>query len=225
MIPRLTKSLMARRRVAAASLLLGCLLPAYALDATGVLEQAGGRLTEAAGEGWRLAKGLLNSPKAVPASGTIEVAFSPDMGAEELVLKTTDSAKADLRVMAYSFTSARVTAAMVRAAKRGVKVYVLADEKHNVGQGAGPKARAALSAMSLAGVQVRLVGAYAIFHDKVQIVDGRTVQTGSFNYSEAAAKRNSENVIVHWGNAELAVAYADHFARNWQLSKPFTPDY
>jgi phosphatidylserine/phosphatidylglycerophosphate/cardiolipin synthase-like enzyme len=179
-------------------------------------------------EAWDAAVELINKPtgpKAVANRGAIEVAFSPDHGAEDLVLRVVDSAKADLRVMAYSFTSSKMTAALVRAAKRGVKVYLLADEKQNTGEGGAGKSKAALSTLSLAGVSVRLVGAYPIFHDKVQIADGRTLQTGSYNYSDAAARRNSENVIVHWDNPDLAMAYAEHFERNWRLSKPFTPSF
>lgn len=184
------------------------------------------QLAASAGEGVKAVReAFTSSATPVQAKGQIEVAFSPNLGAEELVIRVTDSAKKDLRVMAYAFTSSKITSALIRAAKRGVNVYLLADEKQNLGDGAGTKGRAALSALSLAGVQVRVVGAYPIFHDKVQISDGRVVQTGSFNYSDAAAKRNSENVIVHWDNPDLASAYAEHFARNWKLSKAFNPSF
>ena len=184
------------------------------------------QLAASAGEGVKAVReAFTNSATPVQAQGQIEVAFSPNLGAEELVIRVTDSAKKDLRVMAYAFTSSKITSALIRAAKRGVNVYLLADEKQNLGAGAGPKGRAALSALSLAVVHVRVVDAYPIFHDKVQISDGRVLQTGSFNYSDAAAKRNSENVIVHWDNPELASAYAEHFARNWKLSKAFNPSF
>jgi phosphatidylserine/phosphatidylglycerophosphate/cardiolipin synthase-like enzyme len=77
----------------------------------------------------------------------------------------------------------------------------------------------------LAGAQVRVVGAYAIFHDKAILMDGVTVQTGSYNYSQAAATSNSENVIVHWNNPELAAVYGKHFLRNWNASEAFKPEY
>ena len=206
------------------SLALGLGMPAHARD-TGLADKAQ-QLAATAGEGIKAVReAFVTKATAVQPQGAIEVAFSPRQGAEELVIRVTDSAKTDLRVMAYAFTSSKITAAMVRAAKRGVNVYLLADEKQNLGEGASAKGRAALSAMSLAGVHVRVVDAYPIFHDKVQISEGRVVQTGSFNYSDAAAKRNSENVIVHWDNPELAAAYAEHFARNWSLSKPFKNSY
>ena len=45
---------------------------------------------------------------------------------------------------------------------------------------------------------MRVINVYPIHHDKVVIVDAETVELGSFNYSDAAAHRNSENVLVNW---------------------------
>ena len=39
------------------------------------------------------------------------------------------------------------------------------------------------------------------------MVDGRHVETGSFNFTVSAAKRNSENVLVLWNNPTLANRY------------------
>lgn len=189
------------------------------------LELAQRAVSEAGEQVRRVRETVSPSAAVVQSKGTIEVAFSPNQGAEELVLRVIDSAKTDLRVMAYSFTSAKVTAALVRAVKRGVPVYVLADKKHNLAVAGSPKAKSALSTLHLAGAQVRVVGAYAIFHDKAILMDGVTVQTGSYNYSQAAATSNSENVIVHWNNPELAAVYGKHFLRNWNASEPFKPEY
>lgn len=161
------------------------------------------------------------SVQQVQASGTLEVGFSPKGGAETLVVKVIDAAKTDLKVMAYSFTSAKVTSALLRAVKRGVSVAIVADEKHNLGEGASPKARAAFGALAEAGAHVRVTDAFAIHHDKVLIADERHLELGSFNFSEAAASRNSENVLVNWDNPALAKVYASHFARNWAVAKPF----
>jgi phosphatidylserine/phosphatidylglycerophosphate/cardiolipin synthase-like enzyme len=93
----------------------------------------------------------------MPAAGTLEVAFSPDEGGEALVIKVIDAAKSELRVLSYSFTSAPVTAALVRAKKRGVDVRLVADQKNNVSEDRSGKARAALSTLVDAGIDVRTI--------------------------------------------------------------------
>jgi len=161
----------------------------------------------------------------VPATGSIEVAFSPNEGSEALVLKVIDSSRRDLRVLAYSFTSAPVVSALLRAKKRGVDVRLVADQKNNVSEDRSGKARAALSALVNAGIDVRTISIFAIHHDKVLIADRETVELGSFNYSDAAARRNSENVLVAWHNPKLAEVYLGHFERNYRQANAYQLQY
>ena len=60
-------------------------------------------------------------------SRLIESAFSPEAGAEALVLKVINSAQQELRLAAYSYTSLSVTKALVSAKKRGVDVRLVVD--------------------------------------------------------------------------------------------------
>ena len=162
--------------------------------------------------------------QAVRVAGSLEVAFSPAGGGEELVIKVIDSARSEIKVLAYSFTSAPIARALLAAHKRGVSVSIVADEKSNLSEGGGSqKAVAALSALANAGVDVRTTNAFAIHHDKVLCVDRAHVETGSFNFSASAETRNSENVLVNWSNPELADVYLKHFERNYKLSRSFTP--
>ena len=47
----------------------------------------------------------------------------------------------------------------------------------------------------------------AIAHNKVLVIDGKHVITGSFNFTRAAQSRNAENVLVVTDAAELASSY------------------
>lgn len=161
----------------------------------------------------------------VPATGTVEVAFSPDEGSENLVLKVIGTARHDIRMLTYSFTSAPVARALLEAKKRGVDIKIVADQRNNTSEDRSGKSRAALSLLTEAGADVRLISAYPIHHDKVLIVDGETVELGSFNYSDAAAHRNSENVLVNWSNPQLAKVYLEHFARNYRQATPYQLQY
>ncbi|WP_457825223.1 phospholipase D-like domain-containing protein, partial [Staphylococcus aureus] len=65
----------------------------------------------------------------LPPEAIVEVGFSPEGSAEALVLKTIDSARKQIRMMAYAFTSPKVVKAMLAAHKRGVDVKLLVDAK------------------------------------------------------------------------------------------------
>ena len=47
-----------------------------------------------------------------------------------------------------------------------------------------------------AGTRVLIDDEPAIAHNKVIVIDGRTVLTGSFNFTLSADTRNAENVVV-----------------------------
>lgn len=145
----------------------------------------------------------------------VEVGFSPEGSAQQLVIKTINAAQQEIRLMAYSFTSPEVVKALTDAKRRGVNVKVVVDEKSNNGRANV----AALNLLITADIPVRTVDAYKLLHDKVIIVDRRHVKTGSFNFSRAAARANSENVLVVWDAPELAETYLKHWQSRWEKGK------
>jgi phosphatidylserine/phosphatidylglycerophosphate/cardiolipin synthase-like enzyme len=62
------------------------------------------------------------SPAIAADHATVEVALSPDGGAECLVLRTIDRAQQSFQVMAYTFTSPAVVRSLILAKRRGVDV-------------------------------------------------------------------------------------------------------
>lgn len=145
------------------------------------------------------------------AAPSVQVGFSPEGSALQLVLKTIESAQHEIRLMGYSFTSPEVVSALVRAKRRGVDVRIVLDEKGN-------RSKASQAAMNIvvnAGIPLRTNGRYAIMHDKVIIVDNHTVEAGSFNYTRSAASRNSENVLVINEVPEVAQTYLQHWQSRW----------
>lgn len=151
----------------------------------------------------------------------IESAFSPEAGAERLVLKVIHSARQELRLAAYSFSSPAVTQALISAKQRGVDVQLVVDYKRNQGS----SSIAALRLLAEAGIAVRTNTCYALHHDKYVIVDRQHVQNGSFNYTSGAAKHNSENVLVVWNDATLAAAYLQHWQSRWDQASILVPQH
>ena len=157
----------------------------------------------------------------VPDSAAIESAFSPDAGGEALVLKVLDSAEHSVLLAAYSFTSPPVVRALMAAKRRGVDVRVVVDDKANRGKAS----IAALNLLAGVGIPTRTIARYAIHHDKFIVADGRHVQNGSFNYSKAAARANSENVIVVWNDPGLAAAFTRHWQSRWGQGMAYRSSY
>src|ERR1700722_12866484 len=109
----------------------------------------------------------------------VEVAFSPDRGATELVVKTIVEARQSVRVAAYSFTSKPIAQALLDAKKRGIDVRVVVDKSNATAR------YTAATFLANQGVPVRVDYRYAIMHDKFIVMDGETLETGSFNFTKS----------------------------------------
>jgi phosphatidylserine/phosphatidylglycerophosphate/cardiolipin synthase-like enzyme len=162
-------------------------------------------------------------PQAAAPAGSIEVGFSDHTthSAEALVLKAIGSAHSSIKIAAYSFTSATVTQALLNAIHRGVQVWMIVDMKNNLEQSGSRRAVTAFNALAEAGAHINVVGSYPIHHNKFIVVDDTSVETGSFNYSRAAAESNAENALVMWGNPSIAAIYANEWVKLFKEGQPY----
>ncbi len=144
----------------------------------------------------------------------IGVYFSPKGGCTEAVVKELNAAKDTVLVQAYSFTSVPNAKALVDAYKRGVKVEVILDKSQK-----GEKYSSADFVIN-AGIPTLIDAKHAIAHNKVMVIDGQTVITGSFNFTKAAEENNAENLLVI-RSPELAAKYA----ANWKVHADHSDPY
>lgn len=134
-----------------------------------------------------------------------QVYFSPNGGCTEAIIRELDKAQTTTLVQAYSFTSAPIAKALLFAYKRGVKIEVIID-KSQVTQ-----KYSSATFLYNAGIPVKVDAQHAIAHNKVMIIDGETVITGSFNFTKAAEENNAENLLVIHDRK-----LAEKYIRNWQ---------
>jgi phosphatidylserine/phosphatidylglycerophosphate/cardiolipin synthase-like enzyme len=71
------------------------------------------------------------------------------------------------------------------------------------------------------GIPVLIDRQHAIAHNKVMVIDGSSVVTGSFNFTRAAEENNAENVLVLSGNPRLAALYRRNWLVHQQHSEPY----
>jgi phosphatidylserine/phosphatidylglycerophosphate/cardiolipin synthase-like enzyme len=143
-----------------------------------------------------------------------EVYFSPRGGCTEAVVREVGKARKTVWVQAYSFTSAPIARALVEASRRGVKVRVILDRSQR------SERYTAADFLAHAGIPVYIDARHAIAHDKVMVIDGRTVLTGSFNFTKSAEENNSENLLV-LREPGLVLRYADHWRSHLAHSRRY----
>lgn len=147
-------------------------------------------------------------------AATIEAAFSPG-DAEQKIVTVINESKKTVRIAAYNFSSKNVAKALVDAKKRGVDVQAVLDKSNRTAKYSGA------TFLDNEGIPVRIATKYAIMHNKFLVIDGATVETGSFNYTSNAAKANAENVVIIREAPELAKTYGTEWKRLWDEAESF----
>jgi len=145
----------------------------------------------------------------------ISVYFSPDGGALRAIVAQINGAKKTLDVQAYVLTTTKLAKPIQDAHRRGVKVRVLIDKNNVEGN------FSVAPALVEHGVKVRVDGKHKEAHNKVMLIDGATVITGSMNFTLAADEENAENVLILTGKPKIAAAYADNFEKHWKHAEKF----
>jgi phosphatidylserine/phosphatidylglycerophosphate/cardiolipin synthase-like enzyme len=143
-------------------------------------------------------------------------AFSPKQGATDLVVDTIQSANRSIYVAAYYFTSKPIADALAAARRRGVDIKIVLDRSQNGARGN------MLEYFAANDIPVRINNKYKIMHNKYMIIDGQTLQLGSFNYTESAETKNAENVLVISNDEALVKNYQSNWQKLWQESYALT---
>jgi len=145
----------------------------------------------------------------------IQVFFSPNGGCTEAVVSNLNKATNSVLVQAYAFTSAPIAKALVNAEKRGVKVRVILDKSQRT------ERYSEADFLLHEGVPTWIDPKHAIAHNKIMIIDSKTVLTGSFNFTKAAEENNAENLLVIQ-NPALAIQYTTNWQAHLSHSEPYT---
>ena len=151
----------------------------------------------------------------LPATGTVEVFFSPKGGCTEAIVGEIGSAKSEILVQAYSFTSAPIAKALLEANKRGVKIEAVLDKSQRT------ERYSSATFLANAGIPVVIDDKHAIAHNKIIIIDRETIITGSFNFTKAAELHNAENLLIIKGNKALV----DKYLANYEVHKAHSAPY
>ena len=151
-------------------------------------------------------------PPPTPVTGSI---YSPPRGEEtEAILRELNKAQISILVQSFSFFPAPVAEALVSAQERGVNVQILLDKSPP------DELYIATGVFVNAGISIKIDSAHAVGQDKVMIIDGETIITGSFNFTKAAEDKIAVNLLVIRDKAT-----AKKYTETWQDHKGHSEPY
>lgn len=141
---------------------------------------------------------------------SIRAYFCPTDPCLDELVNQMDQTTTTLDILAYAFTHNDIADAVLAAQQRGVRIRIVFD------RGQAANAYSVDENLENAGIELKRHSppGRGILHDKVMILDRKTVITGSFNFTKNAAENNNENLlIIH--DPTLAAAYQTEFETIW----------
>ena len=124
-----------------------------------------------------------------------------------------ETAVDELLICVFTISDDRLSDAIITAHRNGLTVRVISDNDKMYDRGSD------VGRLSQAGVNVRIDLSPEHMHHKFMIIDGRTVMTGSYNWTRSAETRNEEN-LISVDDPQLAIRFTEEFERIWNLSEP-----
>jgi phosphatidylserine/phosphatidylglycerophosphate/cardiolipin synthase-like enzyme len=156
----------------------------------------------------------------VGAEMVVQACFSPQSQCSAHIVREIDSAKKEILVAVYAFTSQDLASALVQAKKRGVSVQVIIDREFDAANGNS-------KGKLLESQKIPVHRASGVksntpekdpgsMHQKFAVIDRTVVFSGSYNWTHAADKLNHENLLLFRQASALAEEYRRVFLYLWE---------
>jgi phosphatidylserine/phosphatidylglycerophosphate/cardiolipin synthase-like enzyme len=143
-----------------------------------------------------------------------KVYFSPGDDCLHAILEMVSYAIHSLHLCVFTISDDRITRALLAAHGRGVQVRIVTDNEKLYDEGSD------IREFARAGIAVRVDNTPNHMHHKFALADGKTVLTGSYNWTRSAALYNHENILISADKAVVA-AYQQEFTALWAEMTPF----
>ncbi len=150
-------------------------------------------------------------------AGEISIIFAPEADEIAALRASIGAAQSSIHFMSFVFSLDELADAMIE--KMTEPDFVL----RGVFEARNSRASwSQLPALYCAGALVRQDGNRYILHHKVIIIDDDTVITGSFNFSNSAAEKNDENIVIIRDQV-IASLYLEEWRRVWDSAQEVSP--
>jgi phosphatidylserine/phosphatidylglycerophosphate/cardiolipin synthase-like enzyme len=137
-----------------------------------------------------------------------EAFFSPRDDCVGKIRALVRRARRQIDVCVFTITDNRISEVLSEAHDRGVQLRILTDDDKSADLGSD------IDALQARGIPVKMDASPNHMHHKFAIFDGRTLLTGSYNWTRSAASANQENFLVT-NDHHLIHVFGRQFEQLW----------
>lgn len=142
----------------------------------------------------------------------LQVYFSPSSRCENKIISLIQKSKDNIDVAVYAINNDAIVKALKDAYDRGVKIRILTDRV----QAANKKSK--VRELYSYGINIRVHSKFKIEHNKFAVFDGEIATSGSYNWTNPASHKNSENCIFFIKNRKAVHDFQNRFNYLWRIN-------
>lgn len=158
----------------------------------------------------KVIKALAPAPlPVIAAADTCEALFAPEHNCCGRIVELFTSARASADVCVFTITDDRISDAMLRAHRRGLRIRIITDNDKSFDPGSD------IDRFRAAGIPVRIDRSIDHMHHKFAIFDGAILLSGSYNWTRSASDCNEENLLLTT-EKRLVAPFRELFERLWE---------
>lgn len=138
--------------------------------------------------------------------------FTPSKKCETIIVQQINNVEKSIDAAIYAINNENIVEALKKAYIRGVKIRILTDRLQ------ASNKNSKVRELYYFGINVRVNSKHKIEHNKFAIFDSDSVLTGSYNWTESASAKNSENCLLLNHNKKTVKEYIDRFNYLWKIN-------
>lgn len=142
----------------------------------------------------------------------LNIYFSPSSKCENSIVKLINQSEKTIDAAVYAINNDGIVKALKKAHDRGVKIRILTDRLQASNKSSKVKG------LHDYGVNIRVHSKFKIEHNKFAVFDERIASSGSYNWTNPASEKNSENCIFFIKNKKAVQEYVDRFEYLWKIN-------
>ena len=143
----------------------------------------------------------------------IRVYFSPNGACQQAVISEIRKGAQTIDIAMYYLSSRGIAQALVQASKNHVRVRIVLDQGQEI------ETSSKSGYLIKHGIDLRYHMGFGLMHNKFAIIDGKSLITGSFNWTLTAEERNEENLLIIT-DIQTIKKYEERFEYLWNTSRP-----
>jgi cardiolipin hydrolase len=154
---------------------------------------------------------LMNNPAS---SLKADAFFSPGEECRATIIQQINSSINRIKICVFTISDDTITQAIIGAHQKGRDIKVITDNDKSLDMGSD------IERMAKEGITVKIDNTSNHMHHKFMVVDDRSLITGSYNWTQSAARFNHENILLT-NEAGVVKSFLVEFDQLWKEMSPY----